>query len=144
VEQLLADIANAHDRPVHAAQSLTDAQIQKINDIRKELAAKDFARSQAAFPGSPSHQLFERAAKEGGTTIGTLARMGAEYAAHGVGAYAATRGIPGVNAAIGIYQGTRPLREARKVARRAATAEEQANALKQSLLAPGPTNPLQP
>jgi hypothetical protein len=146
VEKLLSDVANAHsDYAVHDAHSLTANDIQKIVDIRNEVATEAFTQSQSKLAHSPTARLMERAAKEGGTTLGAIARMAVDTTAHGIGAVAASHGVPFVNAAYGMYQGTRPIREMRKATKRAAELEEQSNALKQSLLSQkGPPNPLQP
>jgi len=146
VQTMLSDIANAmDDKSVHNAHSLTDAQIQKIVQVKNELATEDFARRQAEVPGSPTHQLFERAAKEGGTTLGAVAQMATDLTLHGAALYAAGHGVPLINPAIGVWQGTRPLRQARTAANKRAVMERNVNALKQDLLSQkGPPNPLQP
>ena len=142
VQQLLADVANNYDKPTHPAQSLTDATIQKIVAVRNEVGAEHLAEVQGRVPGSPTKQLRERAAKEGGSSMMELGRLAATGIAHGVGGYAAQHGIPGVNAAVGMYSATRPFRQMRKAAKTAAQLEAESNALKQRLLSQPEPNPL--
>lgn len=142
VQQLLADIANNYDKPTHPAQSLTDAEVQKLVAVRNELGAEHLTEVQGRVPGSPTMQLRERAAKEGGSSMAELGRLAATGIAHGIGGYAAVKGLPGVNAAVGMYSATRPFRQMRKAAKTAAQLEAESNALKQRLLSQPPPNPL--
>jgi hypothetical protein len=138
VQGLLNDIATAKRKPISDANSLTPEQIQDIVNVRNELATKEFARTQADVAASPTVQLMSNAAKRGAGPVGVAVRAAADYAVHAGGVAAAAAGVPGINAAMGMWQASRPARAAAKVARQNAAAAAQVDALKRNLLSQGP------
>jgi len=115
VDQLVADIADAHRKPRHEAQSLTDEQIQTIVNARNELATEHTVDMQAKTKGiSPTTQLLNSAAKKGMGPVGKTFQKLGDVVGHAGALYADK---PLINAGITAWQVTRPMREARKAAK---------------------------
>jgi hypothetical protein len=130
------------DTKFNLAQSLTDAQIRNVVNVRNELAAKALRDEQAKVPGSPTVQLLNQAAKRGTGPLAQTLRGTAEAVAHGAGIVAHMKGVPYLNVPMGVYSATFPYRQARREAKARAKVEAGANALKQQLLSQDPVNPL--
>ena len=143
VDRLLEDIHKGlTDEKFNLAQSLTPEQIQNIINVRNELATTKLARDQAALGHSPTVQLLNRAAEKGQGTLGVALRAAADYGLHGAAAYAASRGVPGLNAALGMFQASRPIARQIKTQRQQRQREAAVAAMKDRLLSQEPVNPL--
>src|SRR5215472_16484790 len=141
---MIKDIARGRDaKGVNAAKSLTDEQIQNIENVRNELAAKSLRQKMEKVPGSPTAQLLEAMAKRGQGVVGKAFRTAGDLAAHSAAAYAASKGYPGFNQALSLYQTIgRPMREQRKLQRAQAANEATIAEMKRRLLSDEPVNPL--
>ena len=101
VQGLLNDIQAHHADRTGGAKELTMDEINQIEAVRNELAAKDLLQRRAAVPGSPTPQVQNAAGILGAGPLGVAVRGGAEAALHGALAVT-THGIG--NAALGGYR----------------------------------------
>lgn len=136
VQNLLEDIQKRHADRTGGAKELTMDEINQIEAVRNELAAKDLLDRRAAVRGSPTAQLTNAAGALGSGTLGAGIKGAAEVALH-AGLVPLTGGI-GNAALLGYRHIYKPAMEAA----RAQKAAEMLAATKQRLLdttqRPGP------
>lgn len=137
VQKMLDDIYQGRKAPgINAAKSLTEEQIQNIENVRNELAAMSLKDRLAKVKGSDTTQQTNRAGILGDGPLGTAVKGAAEMGAHAL-LFHTTGGIG--NAAMAIHRAVvKPAREAHK----AAKAENTLSARKAQLLETKPRNPL--
>lgn len=138
VQKMLDDIYQGRKAPgINAAKSLTDEQIQNIENVRNELAALSLKDRLAKVKGSDTTQQTNRAGILGDGPLGTAVKGAAEMGAHAL-LFHTTGGIG--NAAMAIHRAViKPAREAAKAAKH----ENALVARKAQLLETKPRNPLQ-
>lgn len=135
VQRMLEDIQAHHADKTGGAKELSPEEINQIEAVRNELAAKDLLDRRASVRGSPTAQLTNAAGILGSGPLGTGVRGAAEVLAHG--GLAMTTGGVG-NAMLGTYRLiAKPMMEAAK----ARAAAEKLAATKQRLLDTAPRDP---
>lgn len=128
VQRMLEDIQAHHADQTGGAKELSMPEINQIEAVRNELAAKDLLDKRAGVRGSPTAQLQNASGILGSGPLGTGIKGAAEMAAH-AGLAATTGGIG--NAALGAYRFiVSPAMKAAKVEQEAAKLA----AMKQRLL----------
>ena len=101
VQRMLEDIQAHHADRTGGAKELTPPEINLIEAVRNELAAKKLLDDRAAVRGSPTTQLTNASGIMGSGPLGVGVRAAGEVALHGLAA-ATTGGIG--NAALGAYR----------------------------------------
>jgi hypothetical protein len=101
VQNMLEDILAHHADRTGGARYLSADDINEIEGVRNELAAKDLLDRRAAVRGSPTTQLTNASGILGSGPLGAGVRAAGEVALHGIAA-ATTSGIG--NAALGAYR----------------------------------------
>ncbi len=101
VQTLLNDIQAHHADQTGGAKQLTMSEINQIEAVRNELAAKDLLDRRSRVPGSPTAQVQNAAGILGTGPLGVAVRGGAEMALHGALAIP-THGAG--NAVLGAYR----------------------------------------
>lgn len=101
VQRLLEDIQAHHADQTGGAKELSMPEINQIEAVRNELAAKDLLDKRAAVRGSPTAQITNAAGVLGSGPLGAGVKGAGELAAHAVLA-GTTHGIG--NAALGAYR----------------------------------------
>ncbi len=120
VQGLLNDIQAHHADRTGGAKELTMSEINQIEAVRNELAAKDLLDRRSKVPGSPTAQIQNAAGILGSGPLGAAVKGGAELALH-AGLAATTGGLG--NAALGGYRFiVRPAMDAARLQQEAAIA----------------------
>jgi hypothetical protein len=134
VQKMLEDIQAHHADLTGGAKEMTPEDINQIEAVRNELAAKDLLDRRAGVRGSPTTQLTNAAGVMGSGPLGTAVRGAGEMALHAAGPF--THGA--TNLAAGAYRlVVKPMMAASEAREAAAKLE----ATKARLLDTTPRNP---
>lgn len=103
VDNMLQDIQKHNGDNTGGAKELSDDEINTIESVRNELAAKDLLEKRGSVRGSPTAQIQNAAGILGSGALGAAVRHGSVMATHA--AIAASPLAGWGNAALGAYQG---------------------------------------